>query len=70
MTSLAPHKLAYSVEEAVEACPWGKTTLYELMASGRLPWRKQFGRRYILTEDLRALLLAVEPFVDEDGRAA
>lgn len=49
-------KLAYSVEEAVEAWPWGKTKLYELMASGELPWRKRFGRRYIMREDLEALI--------------
>lgn len=65
------HKLAYSVDEAVEAGPWSKSTLYELMAERRLPWRKQFGKRYILREDLQSLLLAAEPFVDEDsGRAA
>jgi hypothetical protein len=51
-------KLAYSVEEAVEALPWGKTKLYELMASGELPWRSRFGRRYIMREDLLRVLLS------------
>lgn len=47
-------KLAYSVPEAVEASPWGKTTLYEMMASGELPWRMRFGKRYIMAGDLVA----------------
>lgn len=70
--SLDPtYKLAYSVEEAIEAGPWSKTTLYELMAAGRLQWRKQFGKRYIMRDDFLALLLAAEPGVDEEsGRAA
>jgi hypothetical protein len=63
-------KLAYSVDEIVEATPWSKSTVYELMASRRLPWRKQFGKRYVMREDLEALLLAAQPFTEEDGRAA
>lgn len=58
-------KLAYSVEEAVQASPWKKTTIYDMMADGRLKWRKQAGKRYIMREDLQALLLAPEPFQDE-----
>lgn len=71
--SLEPgQKLAYSVEEAVEATPWGKTTIYEMMASGELPWRKYKGRRYIMREDLLGVLLRPEIGKDEEasGRAA
>jgi hypothetical protein len=49
-------KLAYSVEEAVEATPWGKTKLYEMMAAGELPWRVKFGKRFIMREDLMRVL--------------
>lgn len=51
-------KLAYTVDEAVEVLPWSKAKVYELMADGTLPWRKQFGRRYILREDLQAAVAA------------
>lgn len=61
--SLPPcHKLAYSVPEAVEATPWGKTKLYEMMASGEIQWRSRFGRRYIMRSDLvRALPVPIAP---------
>ena len=54
-------KLAYTIEEAAAAGPWGKSKLYELMAAGTLKSRKQFGRRYIMRDDFMAVLLAVEP---------
>lgn len=66
----AGQKLAYSVPEAVEATPWGKTKLYEMMASGELPWRMRFGKRYIMREDLMRVLLERPPCVEEEDRAA
>jgi hypothetical protein len=63
-----PAKLAYSVKEAVAILPWGKTKVYELIASGELPSRVKYGHRYILHEDLMALLLDVEP--DREASAA
>jgi len=59
MTPPAAAKLAYSVKEAVALLPWGKTKVYEMIASGELPSRKKYGRRYILHEDLVTLILSV-----------
>lgn len=68
--SEAPAKLAYSVKEAVSALPWGKTKVYELIACGELKSRVQHGHRYILHEDLMALLLKVEPEAGDQSAAA
>ncbi|HZZ33465.1 MAG TPA: HigA family addiction module antitoxin [Phenylobacterium sp.] len=51
-------KLAYTVAEAVALLPWKKTKVYELIRSGELPSRLKFNRRYVMHEDLVALLLA------------
>lgn len=67
MSLEAAQKLAYSVEEAVEAWPFGRTKLYEAMASRALPWRQKWGRRYIMREDLERFLLASDPFVEEQA---
>lgn len=66
----SPPKLAYSVKEAVSLLPWGKTKVYEFMASGELPSRVKHGHRYILHADLMALLTSVEPDVAAGGEAA
>lgn len=68
--SETPAKLAYSVKEAVAALPWGKTKVYELIACGELRSRVQHGHRYILHEDLMALLLKVEPDAPESAANA
>lgn len=52
----SPTRLAYSVPEAAAATGLGKTTLYALMGSGRLPSCKVAGRRLIASADLEALL--------------
>jgi hypothetical protein len=54
-------KLAYTVKEAVDRLPWGKTKVYDLLASGALPSRVQHGHRYVMHDDVMALLLSVEP---------
>ena len=62
----APAKLALSVSEAVAMTGLGRTTLYDLMEIGRLPFVKLGTRRLLMTDDLRALLMAHR----QDGRAA
>jgi excisionase family DNA binding protein len=49
-------KLALSVEQACQACDLGKTTLYQLLASGKLKSKKIGRRRLILFTDLRECL--------------
>jgi excisionase family DNA binding protein len=49
-------KLALSVEQAAQACDLGKTTLYQLLASGQLKSRKIGRRRLILFSDLNECL--------------
>jgi excisionase family DNA binding protein len=51
-------KLALSVEQACQACDLGKTTLYQLLASGQLKSKKIGRRRLILFSDLRECLQA------------
>ena len=53
-----PAKLAVSIEEAAEISSIGRSTLYELMAAGRLAFVKLGSRRLILVADLQALLAA------------
>lgn len=68
MVSL-PAKLAYTTKEAIERLPWGKTKVYELIASGELASRVQHGHRYILHDDLMALLTKVEPDTSPEASA-
>jgi len=49
-------KIALSVEQAAQACDLGKTTLYQLLASGQLKSRKIGRRRLILFSDLSECL--------------
>lgn len=51
-----PPKLCYSVKEACTVTPWGRSTLYQLMASGRLRSVRVGGRRLIPADALRALV--------------
>ncbi|RAK52091.1 hypothetical protein [Phenylobacterium deserti] len=62
-------KLAYTVAEVVARTPWKKTKIYEMMASGELPWRSQHGHRYVMHDDLMAALLRA-PVGVESNRAA
>lgn len=50
--------IAYRVQDAVKASGISRSTLYELVKSGRLPSVKAAGRRLILREDLEAFLKA------------
>jgi excisionase family DNA binding protein len=49
-------RLAYSVAEAAQVLGLGKTTLYGLMDSGKLPYCRIGTRRRIRSADLHALL--------------
>ncbi len=49
-------RLAYSVTEAAQVLGLGKTTVYGLMESGRLPFCRIGTRRRIRSADLHALL--------------
>lgn len=51
-----PVRLAYSVADAIAATGLGKTTIYALLADGRLPSVKIGNRRLIRSADLEALL--------------
>lgn len=50
------HKLAYSIAEAVTASGIGRTTLYKLIAEGRLEARKIGSRTVIPRSSLVALI--------------
>ncbi len=49
-------RLAYTVREVSQLTPFSITTLYKMMNDGRLPSRKEGGRRLILRKHLLALL--------------
>ena len=49
-------KLAYSIPQAVHVSGLGRSTLYELMTAGHLPFVKCGKRRLIRHVDLDALL--------------
>ena len=51
-----PGKLAYRIDEAAQASGIGRTSLYELIGSGRLKAFKAAGRRLIMRADLEAFL--------------
>ena len=55
MTDVPP-KLAYTIKQACYVSGLGRTSLYEAMATGRLPWTKPAGRRLIWAEDLKAFM--------------
>lgn len=56
MSAPACPKLAYSIREACEASSLGRSTIYTLIASGRLQARKVGGRTVVLADSLRGLL--------------
>ena len=54
----SPTKLAVSVADAAQLTGLGRSTLYELMAAGTLPFVKLGNRRLLMVRDLEALLAA------------
>lgn len=49
-------KIAYSVAEACAASSLGRSTIYTLIAAGRLDARRVGGRRIIMADSLHTLL--------------
>jgi hypothetical protein len=49
-------RLAYSISEAIELLPWGRTRVYKFIKDGELVTRRKYGRRYVLHSDLMDLL--------------
>lgn len=54
-------KLAYSIEEVIEATGIGRSSLYVDIAAGRLRARKRGSRTIILTADLTEYLATLPP---------
>lgn len=55
-----PTKLAYSIKEACEATSLGRTTIYALIAEGRIIARRIGGRTVIPAESLHTLIAVQE----------
>lgn len=55
-TTSSMDQLALSVAEACRVSSIGRTTLYQLIANGRLKTRKIGTRTLVLTSSLRALI--------------
>lgn len=51
-----PHKIAYSIREAVAATGCSRSWLYSMIATNRLHSSRVAGRRIIPAEALRALI--------------
>lgn len=60
VTTTAPPKLAYTVDEAVKALGIGRSKLYEAIRAGDLRSIKAGGRTLIRAEALTAFLDAAE----------
>lgn len=63
ISAMPQARLAYSVTEAASIIGLGKTTLYGLIGTGRLPSSKIGSRRVIRRCDLEALLTVEERVV-------
>jgi excisionase family DNA binding protein len=53
-TETQANRLAFSLADAASAIGVGKSTLHELIATGKLPVRKLGRRSLVLREDLEA----------------
>ncbi len=53
-TETQANRLAFSLADAASAIGVGKSTLHELIATGKLPVRKLGHRSLVLREDLEA----------------
>lgn len=60
MAEAAPPKIAYSVAEACTVSSLGRSTIYSLIAAGRLNARRVGGRRIVMADSLHALLAGNE----------
>ena len=57
MSASNASKLAYSVREACEATSLSRSTIYNHIAAGTLKTHRVGGRRVILAESLRAVIV-------------
>lgn len=57
---IAAPALAYTVDEAAEACRIGRTALYDAIAAGELVARKRGRSTIILRDDLDSYLKGLE----------
>ena len=57
----APDKLAYSINEAIDATSLRRTKLYSLIKEGDLDTVRVGGRTLIPADSLRALIASAEP---------
>jgi excisionase family DNA binding protein len=57
-TSSPSDRLALTIDAAVRQSSISRSTLYELMRTGELPYSQLGARRLILVADLQALLAA------------
>jgi len=53
MTGTPVEKFGLTIDEVVEASPFGKTKVYELISSGQLRAHKAGRRTFVLPDDLR-----------------
>lgn len=58
---------AVSISEAQKIIGLGKTKLYELLKTGKIPAKKVFRRTVILRSDLEAFLENLEPYPTKEG---
>lgn len=58
-------KLAYTIDEAVEAGAGGRTKIYEAIKAGELKARKRGKRTVILAADLSRYLESLPDFLDQ-----
>jgi excisionase family DNA binding protein len=56
-----PQKLLYTIDEAAEALAIGRTRLYELMATGKLPYVLIGSSRRLRSSDLEAFAEGLVP---------
>ncbi len=61
--------LAYSIADAAKAAGIGRTTVYSLIRTGKLPARKLGARTVILADDLEALIRSL-PTINTEVRYA
>ena len=54
-----PEKYAMTIAEAAELSGLGRTTLYQLSAAGKLPFKKCGARTIVLADDLKRVLQAL-----------
>ena len=58
-------KLAYTIDEAVDAGAGGRTRIYEAIKAGKLKARKRGKRTIILAADLAQYLESLPDFLDQ-----